>query len=204
MRLFYQQGVRATGIDQVIAEASVAKATLYYHFPSKTKLVDAYLSRRHEMWMAEFSDRLSKSRTRGLGALVEALGAWFGSGEFYGCAFINITAESAEAEWRQPCRAHKDALRALIEGLIDKKVKNVTRTKIAAQALLVVEGMIIRFQMTRDPAVLDDGRGVLSLLEAALGAGETRRSLSKRELRMVNANRKRPGKTLMMQATSVW
>ena len=128
-RLFYQQGVRATGIDQVIAEASVAKATLYYHFPSKTKLVDAYLGRRHETWMAEFSDRLSKSRMPGLGALAEALGNWFGSGEFYGCAFINITAESAEVEWRQPCCAHKDALRALIEGLIDKNVKSETRAK---------------------------------------------------------------------------
>jgi len=179
VRLFYQQGVRATGIDQVIAEASVAKATLYYHFPSKTKLVDAYLSRRHETWMAEFSERLSKSRTRGLCALAEALGAWFGSGEFYGCAFMNITAESAEAEWRQTCCAHKDALRALIEGLIDTKVKSETRAEIAARALLVVEGMIIRFQMTRDPAVLNDGRGVLSLLEAASDAGRTPRPRSK-------------------------
>jgi hypothetical protein len=105
---------------------------------------------------------------RGLGALAEALGNWFGSGEFYGCAFINITAESAGEEWREPCCAHKDALRALIEGLIDKKVKSETRTMIALQALLVVEGMIVRFQMTRDPAVVDDGWGVLSLLESVL------------------------------------
>jgi len=169
-RLFLQQGVRATGIDQIIAEASVAKATLYYHFSSKAKLVNAYLGRRHETWMAEFSIRLSRARTLGLPALAEALGDWFSSGKFYGCAFINITAESPEGEWREHSCAHKDSLRKLIEGLIDKRARSAARAKVAAKALIVVEGMIVRFQMTRDPAVLEDGRGVLKVLALALDA----------------------------------
>ncbi|MGO7208920.1 TetR/AcrR family transcriptional regulator, partial [Rhizobium ruizarguesonis] len=46
--LFYSEGIRAVGIDRIIEEAKVAKATLYRHFPSKDHLVAAYLQDRHE------------------------------------------------------------------------------------------------------------------------------------------------------------
>ena len=42
-RLFYAEGIRAVGIDRIIAEAGVAKATFYNHFPSKDDLVLAYI-----------------------------------------------------------------------------------------------------------------------------------------------------------------
>src|SRR5947207_4781212 len=42
-RLFYAEGVHAVGIDRIIAEAGVAKATFYHHFPSKDDLVRAYV-----------------------------------------------------------------------------------------------------------------------------------------------------------------
>jgi len=45
-RLFYAEGIRAVGVDRVIAEAGVAKATLYAHFASKDELVAAYLARQ--------------------------------------------------------------------------------------------------------------------------------------------------------------
>jgi AcrR family transcriptional regulator len=165
-RLFYAQGVKATGIDQIIAEAGVAKATLYYHFRAKTDLVRAYLQRRHETWTAEFAGHLGASRRRGLPALADALGRWFAAGDFNGCAFINVTAESADDEWRQVSCAHKDALRELIAGRIDERVPASRRVTMAAQALIVVEGMIVRYQMTRDPSVVVDGRGLLAQIEA--------------------------------------
>src|SRR6188474_2717380 len=46
--LFYSEGIRAVGIDRIIEEAKVAKATLYRHFPSKDHLVAAYLKDRHD------------------------------------------------------------------------------------------------------------------------------------------------------------
>ncbi|MGO7594469.1 helix-turn-helix domain-containing protein, partial [Rhizobium leguminosarum] len=46
--LFYSEGIRAVGIDRIIEEAKVAKATLYRHFPAKDHLVAAYLQDRHE------------------------------------------------------------------------------------------------------------------------------------------------------------
>jgi AcrR family transcriptional regulator len=45
-RLFYSEGVRATGIEKIIAMSDVAKATFYHHFESKDVLVAAYLERR--------------------------------------------------------------------------------------------------------------------------------------------------------------
>src|ERR671922_104190 len=48
--LFSQRGVQAVGVDEVIENAGVAKATLYRHFPSKTDLVIAFLERREERW----------------------------------------------------------------------------------------------------------------------------------------------------------
>ena len=45
-RLFYREGVRAVGIDRVLAEAAAAKASLYQHFGCKDQLVASYLERR--------------------------------------------------------------------------------------------------------------------------------------------------------------
>ena len=50
--LFYREGIRATGIDRVIAESGVTKVTFYRHFPSKNELILAFLAYRHERWMA--------------------------------------------------------------------------------------------------------------------------------------------------------
>ena len=58
--LFYSDGVRATGIDKVIAEARVTKVTFYRHFPSKNDLIRAYLDYRHERWMSWFKDALNR------------------------------------------------------------------------------------------------------------------------------------------------
>ena len=50
-RLFYFKGYNQTGINQIIAEANVAKASMYQHFRSKEDIAVAYLIRRHAMWM---------------------------------------------------------------------------------------------------------------------------------------------------------
>ncbi len=97
--LFYRDGIRATGIDRVIAESGVTKVTFYRHFPSKNDLICAYLEYRHTGWMAWFGDALQRhahalpagtDRTR---ALAPALAEWLGSERFRGCAFINSVSE---------------------------------------------------------------------------------------------------------------
>lgn len=55
--LFYREGIRATGVDKVIAAAGVTKVTFYRHFPSKHDLIRAFLEYRHGIWMAWFATR---------------------------------------------------------------------------------------------------------------------------------------------------
>ena len=52
-RLFYDQGYHVTGINQIIEEADIARASLYNHYPSKTDLLLAYLDSTHASWFAE-------------------------------------------------------------------------------------------------------------------------------------------------------
>ena len=51
--LFHKQGYNATGINQIIEEAQVAKASFYYHFKSKEDLCVAFLEQRHSFWFNE-------------------------------------------------------------------------------------------------------------------------------------------------------
>jgi AcrR family transcriptional regulator len=98
-RLFYRDGLRAVGIDTVIAEAGVAKMTLYAHFKSKDDLIAAYLQRRDERlraWFAQTVERHTALSGDPLAALFATLGDWFAEPDFRGCAFINATAELCE------------------------------------------------------------------------------------------------------------
>lgn len=90
--LFYRDGIRATGIDRVIAESGVAKVTFYRHFPSKNDLVLAFLAHRHHTWMAWFDDALNRHGNT-LQALLPTLAEWFAQPTFRGCAFINSLSE---------------------------------------------------------------------------------------------------------------
>ncbi len=90
--LFYRDGVRATGIDRVIAEAGVTKVTFYRHFPSKNDLVLAFLADRHTRWMQWFDAALQRHGNTP-DALVPALAEWLEDADFRGCAFLNTSAE---------------------------------------------------------------------------------------------------------------
>ncbi|MEL7535330.1 MAG: TetR/AcrR family transcriptional regulator, partial [Bacteroidota bacterium] len=59
-RLFYSQGFNATGINQILSESKVARASLYQHFGSKEKLALAYLQNSRENWFSAFETYLSE------------------------------------------------------------------------------------------------------------------------------------------------
>jgi AcrR family transcriptional regulator len=101
--LFYQHGIRGTGIDRIIAEAGVTKVTFYRHFPSKDDLIRAYLEQRHTTWTAWFRNALDTSRAAQseeerrkapLAPVLDAARAWFAGADFRGCAFANSIAEA--------------------------------------------------------------------------------------------------------------
>jgi AcrR family transcriptional regulator len=148
--LFYRDGIRATGIDRVIAESGVAKKTFYRYFPSKDDLIVAFLEYRHDRWMIWFRDALERHGGT-LNALVPALAEWFGDEQYRGCAFINSVVEVGGAlpQALDISRRHKRDMTAAIRGLM-----RTSRTaKADAQALaLAVDGAIVAAQFSDSPA----------------------------------------------------
>ena len=68
-QLFYAEGVRAVGIDRIIAEAGVAKMTLYNHFPSKDDLILAVVEFREAKFDAMFEKWMGRHVKAGMGRL---------------------------------------------------------------------------------------------------------------------------------------
>ena len=98
-RLFYAEGIRAVGIDRIIAEAEVAKMTLYNHFPSKDDLILAVLEFRETQvdgMFAKAIERHLRKEMNKLEAFFAALKDWFKSPGFRGCSFINARVELAD------------------------------------------------------------------------------------------------------------
>jgi AcrR family transcriptional regulator len=111
-RLFYHEGIRTVGVDRLIAESSVTKATFYKHFGAKDNLVLEYVGRRR----VEAQERLDEIRGSSSGALetlrglAEAIATGIQSPTFRGCPFINASSEFADET--HPVRtvvvAHRD------------------------------------------------------------------------------------------------
>jgi AcrR family transcriptional regulator len=95
--LFSHRGIQAVGVDEVIENAGVAKATLYRHFPSKDDLVLAFLERREELWTHELVEEGAKSRgstpEEQLLAIFDVFDEWFRREDFEACSFISVLLE---------------------------------------------------------------------------------------------------------------
>lgn len=146
-RLFYAEGVRAVGIDRIIAEAGVAKMSLYKHFPSKDDLILAVLKYREEAFQASFGaamERHGKRTKDKLRAFFAALKDWFGSPGFRGCAFQNAAIELADPTHAgtQFVKDHKRRFQAFLAGLVGEAVGEGAATVAPAVGLLV-EGAIV-------------------------------------------------------------
>lgn len=94
-RLFYSEGLHSVGIDRIVSEAAVTRATLYRHFPSKDDLVVAYLTAADEMIRAQVTTTRSAglSPTDTVRAVAEGIARDIQSAQFRGCAFLNAAAE---------------------------------------------------------------------------------------------------------------
>lgn len=96
--LFFQNGYRATGINEVIAKAGVAKATFYSHFPSKEALAVAYIERAASIeveYLDEYIARAKDPAERYLSVMV-SLRDWLKDTEYRGCPFINLASEAPD------------------------------------------------------------------------------------------------------------
>jgi AcrR family transcriptional regulator len=108
--LFRRHGLHAVGVDRIVAEADVAKTTLYRHFPSKDELVVAVLRHHEQVWARgwlepETARRTDSPETRIL-AIFDAFDEWFRQDSYAGCLFTNSLLETFEPhEGPGPVRA---------------------------------------------------------------------------------------------------
>lgn len=173
-RLFYAQGVGATGIDAITAEAGVAKKSLYNNFSSKAELVEAYLEARHAEWLGLYRQRVDAAKTpreRVLAifdAYMDHANFAYQDG-FRGCGLLNAAAElPVGAAGRVAVRQHKeeveDLLAAHVAGLLPGEGERAAG--LARHLAFLLEGAMARSGLEGDDQRLKDGRTIaLRLLE---------------------------------------
>ncbi len=161
-RLFYAEGIRAVGIDRIIAEAEVAKMTLYNHFASKDELILAVLKYREEKFGGMFERWMEKHIKKGMDpveAFFAALKDWFKSQGFRGCAFINASVELADARHAasQFSAEHKHRFHEMLTDIITDSAGSKAASMAPAIALLV-EGAIVTAVMEQSAKPADVAR----------------------------------------------
>ncbi|WP_422928942.1 TetR/AcrR family transcriptional regulator [Singulisphaera sp. PoT] len=169
-RLFYEDGIRAVGIDRIIAEAGVAKMTLYSHFRSKDDLILAVLKYRDECvtgFLREAIGRHLQESQPPLRAFFAALREWFETPGFRGCAFQNAAIELADPEHpgTEYVRNNKKRFAGFLQGLIEQSVGE-RAARVAPAIALLVEGAIVTAAIQGKPDAVDIARdAALRLLE---------------------------------------
>jgi AcrR family transcriptional regulator len=167
-RLFYAQGIRAVGIDTIVAESGAAKTTLYSHFGSKDELVAAYLRRRSEHWRAHLDAELDAHPgppAERVLHVFDLLGAWFSDPDYRGCPFINACAEFADPDHPAAVviREHRQRLQATITSLCAAAGAR-DPDLLAAQLVLLYDGAMITANIEGTPTVARTAKAAAATL----------------------------------------
>jgi len=169
--LFYNEGVHTVGIDRVIEQAGVAKASLYNTFGSKDELVRAYLETRQvsvTQRIMQAVDRYDTPRERLL-AVFEGQGDLFAQPDYRGCAFARASAESHPGDLVEQAA---DNYRRWVRDLLTELATQAGAPEpgvLARQLHLLYDGSGQAARMDHDPAAAAAARSAASvLLDAAL------------------------------------
>jgi AcrR family transcriptional regulator len=178
-KLFYANGVRAVGMEWIVAESGVAKTTLYRHFQTKDALVAAFLEREdHEFWQ-QWEGAIagvSANPRAELMSLFEWIGKRVSRDGYRGCPQINVAAEFADP--KHPARKirnnHKTAMLERLRDIVNR-IGVARPDDTAIQLALLIDG-----------AFTSDGRlskaGAVRILQsgadALLGKVRSQRSVS--------------------------
>ncbi len=175
IRLFCRRGFHAVGIEAILAEAGVARMSLYNHFGSKDALILAALELRNRRWL-DWMDRSVQSapdpRARLL-CVFDALGQWFADPGFAGCLFQRAVSEFPDPE--HPAHAlavaHKARLHERLEALSAATGARPWRALAGALALLVEGAIAEAWRSGGDAAAKRARQAAEVLLERALASG---------------------------------
>ena len=172
--LFSRHGVRAVGVDAVVARANVAKKTLYLHYPSKEKLALAFLRRREELWthawLQEGVNRRARRPADRLVAVFDLFDSWFHRPDYEACAFIRVLFEHDDPKHpiRKSTEDHIRTIRDFVRQLAEEaRVRDPDG--FARQWQIVMMGSIIAaYAGDRDAARRAKKLGVLLLADAGI------------------------------------
>lgn len=123
--LFYAEGINGVGVDRVLAEAGVTRATMYRHFAGKEALVVAYLEAEdaaiRDLFVAATAGAPDATPAELLGLVIDGIAQDAGLLHTRGCPFINASAEFPDADGpvRQVVRRHRDWFRSTLQTLAD-------------------------------------------------------------------------------------
>lgn len=151
MELFAQGGYNAVGIDRIIAEAGVAKMTMYKYFPSKNDLIVEVLNVRDQKFRRSLMDHVDQSGTshEKIKAVFVWHDKWFKRKDFHGCMFINASAEfhDRKDDVHKLSALHKQQITAYIETLLGDVYPGQAK-KLAMQITMLLDGAIVMAHVT--------------------------------------------------------
>jgi AcrR family transcriptional regulator len=178
--LFYARGIRAVGVDLIIAESEVAKATFYKHFPAKDELVLAYLDKVDDIWSGQLhaaAEAAGEAPADQLVGMFDALTTACRREGYRGCAFINAAAESAPGTpVHDKTIAHKDAVRAWVRDLAEQAGAGDPEGLSRALTLLLDGGLSDGALAASPAAAAGATETARILVDHAVGTAASRRS----------------------------
>lgn len=164
-RLFYRDGINATGVERLAAEASVSKRTLYQHFPSKQAIVAEYLKRIQESVGDPISPTVADAQRAPRARLLAVFDRTMPPGQLRGCPFHNAVVEAAEAmpEVTDIVHNHKQDF---IDGLVAlaEQAGAANPRQLGWQLAVVYEGAAALGTSLDDPAPWEHARKVAQTL----------------------------------------
>ena len=169
-RLFYARGIRAVGVDLIIAESGVAKATFYKHFPAKDALVLAYLDKVDGIWTEQLraaAEAAGPDPAEQLVGLFDALGTACRRDGYRGCAFINAAAEALPGTpVHDRTVAHKQAVLAWLRDLATRAGAD-DPDSLARTLALLLDGGLADGALAADPEAAGAAKHAARALVAA-------------------------------------
>jgi AcrR family transcriptional regulator len=169
-RIFYTEGIHSVGIDRIVAEAQVTRATLYRHFPGKEDLILAYLDEVDRAMRAQVDDAVARGLPAAdtVRAIGESIAQGIRSTDFRGCAFLNAAAEYPDPDHpvHKAVIAHRQWFLDTVTELLARIRK--TPAELAARHFVMMRDGAMASGCLFDPALVSETflRGVDGLLEA--------------------------------------
>jgi len=160
-QLFTRQGYNSTGINQIISEAEVAKASFYQHFKSKEDLCVEFLNVRHEYWFHELNSFLSKEKNP-KSKLIKAFDflVYMNAREnFRGCSFLNILSEIPMDNLKilSVIQSHKADLRNFFLELLNND-------ELSDHIYMLFESSIIESQLYKSNELIEKSKKIVTNL----------------------------------------